>query len=39
MVVFSKFLPLYLLIINCTGTVMLLGDGEVNKLPNGGDKK
>ena len=39
MVVFSKFLPMYLLIIHCTGTVMLLGDGEVNKLPNDGGRK
>ena len=39
MVVFNEFLPMYLLIIHCTGTVMLLGDGEVNKLPNDGGRK
>ena len=34
MVVFSKFLAVYLLMIHSMGIVIFLGNGEVNKLPN-----
>ena len=36
---YGCFQHMYLSMINCTGIVMFLGDGEVNKLPNGHKRK